>query len=1078
MQEFLIQGQLIHCLLLREVKQPVFYELWIKVSGQLLKFSIDEFALITGLKCVGSVDLKLYKNETSDFKTNCFGNIKKVSKKFLEYSFLSKRWSNEEEAFQMAVLYFIEIFLYNNKSESNVRDAHFNLVCSGDFENFPWGKDLFHATLEFLKSKLSLWKNCDFLKKKSRSSDTRPSSRYDGFPLAFQTWFFECCPALEGGIASCCGTEIPRILRWKVTTLQSWSYLCRNLFDQSAEQLKLCNITPTVEERTLLNLEGLFLKGKRKVEMELEDSEGVNFKTKINKLVLNQSKMFNEFAAIKTFIETEFFDVKNQLVELKSLITAAARRDTVEVDARGLVSSSEETVSEHSMRVNQESIDNKGDENEQNKKVESNANDPTDIPKSDDVGDSKDHMNDHTDDSDDSGSEDKVDPNETRDREESDDSENSDDDMTDDKSERDDRAGDIKKDDERRDGSSYGNAVDERFNYAYKDREYGESSEKKVDEGNDVSKENEKVRQRSKKADSVDSRPTFNLLESSTQGTPSTFDSIEIMGLTKAVDLAEIEAGLVSNVNAVDSFFEKKVDEGINVMQKGENDIKDSEKVDLVDSRPTLNTFEASTQGTSSTFDSVEIRAIDKAERDAINKAQIDAVDKAERDAGLLGKVYEVDEGLEDESIFDEACLNDLAYVCDRIEKQAADRIEQQAADQVAKEASAGQVAKEASAGQVAKEASELQKASLKEITVYRGSPSEQISKIASEFKIPYAKPLAFIKAKENVKCVKKLNPLDDNVDGDIQCAELQDFVDWIQCGLRPDLKKKFYLDNDNMIRPRMDFGVEHILKKSWFYAIKCSGQFLTSSHINVVMYYIRKKAKYKLLDGLRITTTDCLFDDRMCATYVAYTKKKKHDVSTVSERGTVADFIRGDKVLCNTHWKDVDEVLFPIHVNSQKHWILGRLVFKERCIYVYNSMQSALSRALGIEAATKYSVLIPLFLTRMNIYQMRSDIDFNSPAYQNKDFCDPFNIVSVSSLPEQQETDCGVFTLAFAEHLIHNKPIPLTLDINRYRMRLSYLLYRYGMMKNAENIFSDEEIESKKNDEKATKKGKKKVSD
>ncbi|XP_050222637.1 uncharacterized protein LOC126672723 [Mercurialis annua] len=280
------------------------------------------------------------------------------------------------------------------------------------------------------------------------------------------------------------------------------------------------------------------------------------------------------------------------------------------------------------------------------------------------------------------------------------------------------------------------------------------------------------------------------------------------------------------------------------------------------------------------------------------------------------------------------------------------------------------------------------------------------------------------------------------------------------------------------MIRPRMDFGVEHIWKKSWFYAIKCSGQFLTSSHINVVMYYIRKKAKYKLLDGLRITTTDCLFDDRMCATYVAYTKKKKHDVSTVSECGTVADFIRGDKVLCNTHWKDVDEVLFPIHVNSQKHWILGRLVFKERCIYVYNSMQSSLSRALGIEAATEYSVLIPLFLTRMNIYQMRSDIDFNSPAYQNKHFCDSFNIVSVSSLPEQQETDCGVFTLAFAEHLIHDKPIPLTLDINRYQMRLSYLLYRYGMMKNAENIVSDEEIESKKNDEKATKKGKKKVSD
>ncbi|XP_055961339.1 pheromone-processing carboxypeptidase KEX1-like [Mercurialis annua] len=184
----------------------------------------------------------------------------------------------------------------------------------------------------------------------------------------------------------------------------------------------------------------MFVKGKRKVETEVEDNEGVVLKTKIHKLILNQSKMFNEFSAIKTFIETEFSDVKNQLAELKSLITAAAHRDTVEVGAHVLISSSEETVSEHPIKTNQEDIindddiDNKGDENEQNKKVESDD--------SNDGGDDKDHTNEHTDDSD--GSEDKDYLNEPRDKEESDDSENSNNDMTDDKSERDGREGDKK----------------------------------------------------------------------------------------------------------------------------------------------------------------------------------------------------------------------------------------------------------------------------------------------------------------------------------------------------------------------------------------------------------------------------------------------------------------------------------------------------------------------------------------------------------------------------------------------------------------------------------------------------------
>ncbi|XP_050221529.2 uncharacterized protein LOC126671766 [Mercurialis annua] len=272
-EEYKLQPQLIHHLLLMEVKQPVFYELWLKVSGSFLKFSLDEFALITGLKCQGNVDKKQYRNLSSDLKERCFGNITKISKKCVEDCFLLKRWDNEDDAFKMAVLYFIEHFLYNNKTECNVPNEHFYLVSSGEFENFAWGKDLFHITLEFLKSKLSSLKKCDYLKK-NKKSEPPTSLRYDGFPLSFQTWFLECCPFAKDTVASCMGTQVPRILRWKSSILRDRQYLTRTIFSQSAKHLQLCNLQPTTEERLELNLEGFFEKGKEKVHEDVLDPAG------------------------------------------------------------------------------------------------------------------------------------------------------------------------------------------------------------------------------------------------------------------------------------------------------------------------------------------------------------------------------------------------------------------------------------------------------------------------------------------------------------------------------------------------------------------------------------------------------------------------------------------------------------------------------------------------------------------------------------------------------------------------------------------------------------------------------------
>ncbi|XP_055960999.1 uncharacterized protein LOC130015253 [Mercurialis annua] len=148
-----LQCNLIHGLLLREVKQPAPYEMWVRICGKLLKFGLEEFIIVTGLKSTGESDRSKYASFESSLKAKYFTGLNKISKKSVEECFLLKRWEFDEDAVKLAILYFIELFLYNNKSERLVVDSTIYLVDSGLFEDFAWGKDLFHCTIEFLKNK-------------------------------------------------------------------------------------------------------------------------------------------------------------------------------------------------------------------------------------------------------------------------------------------------------------------------------------------------------------------------------------------------------------------------------------------------------------------------------------------------------------------------------------------------------------------------------------------------------------------------------------------------------------------------------------------------------------------------------------------------------------------------------------------------------------------------------------------------------------------------------------------------------------------------------------------------------------
>lgn len=234
-----VQHQLAHSLLLREVVEEEEDALWISMKNVSLRFGLVEFGIITGLKCTGDAYKCCDSDGTGQLMNTYFSELTRVPKQSLIECFHNKRWKSDEDAVKIAVLYFIHTFLFSTVSRKHISRDDFELVDSGAYETYPWGKAVFKATLKSVKGKLQ----------------GKPSMyRLGGLPLAFQCWFYECCPYVNNKIAFRVDDKVPRILSWKVTKQPSFKELLDGIFRLSQDQLKLRNISPTEFEKTTLGL--------------------------------------------------------------------------------------------------------------------------------------------------------------------------------------------------------------------------------------------------------------------------------------------------------------------------------------------------------------------------------------------------------------------------------------------------------------------------------------------------------------------------------------------------------------------------------------------------------------------------------------------------------------------------------------------------------------------------------------------------------------------------------------------------------------------------------------------------------
>ncbi|KAM6571924.1 uncharacterized protein LOC115699154 isoform X1 [Cannabis sativa] len=106
---------------------------------------------------------------------------------------------------------------------------------------------------------------------------------------------------------------------------------------------------------------------------------------------------------------------------------------------------------------------------------------------------------------------------------------------------------------------------------------------------------------------------------------------------------------------------------------------------------------------------------------------------------------------------------------------------------------------------------------------------------------------------------------------------------------------------------------------------------------------------------------------------------------------------------------------------------------------------------------------MLSLFFSLLGVYD---ELPYTLPASVNP--VAPFPIVNAEVLPEQVDNDCGAFVATFVEYFIEGKNIPADFDVEEYRLRLSVLPYKFGLMKQIDNVES--ELESPPKSPKKTK--------
>ncbi|KAF3685386.1 hypothetical protein FXO37_00702 [Capsicum annuum] len=136
-----------------ECKQDNPNEFHVYVKKAVLKFTIFEFALISGLNCTSNIeDFQYPISDGSVLMTKYFSVAKNgIFKKKIVERYKMRNFDNDQDALQMTILFFIHTFLLSETDDATVSFIEFNVAEDGRYEQYPWGKIAFNKLMNSLR---------------------------------------------------------------------------------------------------------------------------------------------------------------------------------------------------------------------------------------------------------------------------------------------------------------------------------------------------------------------------------------------------------------------------------------------------------------------------------------------------------------------------------------------------------------------------------------------------------------------------------------------------------------------------------------------------------------------------------------------------------------------------------------------------------------------------------------------------------------------------------------------------------------------------------------------------------------
>ncbi|XP_062092485.1 uncharacterized protein LOC133798261 [Humulus lupulus] len=248
---------------------------------------------------------------------------------------------------------------------------------------------------------------------------------------------------------------------------------------------------------------------------------------------------------------------------------------------------------------------------------------------------------------------------------------------------------------------------------------------------------------------------------------------------------------------------------------------------------------------------------------------------------------------------------------------------------------------------------------------------------------------------------------------------------------------------------------------KQWFYDLLTPGRNLDIMHINIAFYYLRKQIRYDESISISATTTDSFFGQRINSLYKKYVNSGKN-AAAIPDNNAISEYIDGLHLHCNVRWNTVDFILMPVLIEDLTHWVLCIFNIHKRCLEVYNSIVGTNASLRKVSKAMRpYAVLLPILLARIEFFASRMDIFPNAHEFANKKETDPLEVFMVLDLPEQTDSDCGIFIIKFAEYFLRGeiKKLPNPMPVDVFRNKICVELYVYAKKKQVEGYLSESEF-------------------